>query len=229
MSFLAALSLLTTEGCAWQKAYSLNQPTSGSKLTCIGAPANAKVPAGGDVHGLGQVAHVVIRHAATGFNETAQSGRAAAATRHHGELALLQVHILVYEDHLTHSCVVAGHMRLPDVGQDYSRIVQKSHVLCSQWDRVTMEPGHITCTSLSVRGTLAATGANFSSSALYYSIMSPSEDVKEPVNRKRKTTLKQTETSLWTSLCSVLWNMWVKIIDELRFSLRKIGDAISGV
>lgn len=132
MSFLAALSLLTTEGCAGQKAYSLDQPTTGGKLTRIGAPANAKVPAGGDVHGLRQVANVVIHHAATAFNETAQSRRATAATRHHGELALLQVNILVYEDHLTHSCVVAGHMRLPDVGQNDCRIVQKSHVLCSQ-------------------------------------------------------------------------------------------------
>lgn len=42
-------------------------------------------------------------------------------------MALLQIHVVVDQDHLAHPGVIAGHMRLPDVGQDDGGVVEESH------------------------------------------------------------------------------------------------------
>jgi len=106
--------------------------TSRSRLeprpTCVGAPADAEVPAGGDVHGLGEVAAVAVRRAAPPLEQGARPRRpAAAAAGYQSQLALLQIHILVDQYHLAHSRVIAGHVGLSDVGQDNGRVIQESH------------------------------------------------------------------------------------------------------
>lgn len=42
---------------------------------------------------------------------------------------LVQVHVVVDQDHLAHPRVIAGDVRLPDVRQDDGGVVQESHAV----------------------------------------------------------------------------------------------------
>lgn len=97
--FLAALAFRPLQGVSDRKPAQKkkkNHPEAGNELTCVGAPTNAKVPAGGNVHGLREVISMIVHHATTVFFHTWPRWSAAAAARHQSNLALLQVHILVY-------------------------------------------------------------------------------------------------------------------------------------
>lgn len=68
----------------------------GDEPTCVGAPTDAKVPAGGDVHGLGEITGMTVCHAAASLAHGPRLCRPTAAAGHQSQLALLQIHILVY-------------------------------------------------------------------------------------------------------------------------------------
>ncbi len=93
-------------------------------LACVGAPSDAKVPAGGDVDRLREIAGLAVSSSAAVPKRT--PGWASASGRRRRR-ALLQIHVVVDQDHLTHPGVIAGHMWLPDVGQDDGGVVEESH------------------------------------------------------------------------------------------------------
>lgn len=93
-------------------------------LACVGAPSDAKVPAGGDVDRLREITCLTVSSTAAVAIRT--PGR-ASANRHHRRMALLQIHVVINKDHLAHPGVIAGHVGLPDVGQDDGGVVEESH------------------------------------------------------------------------------------------------------
>lgn len=93
-------------------------------LACVGAPSDAKVPAGSDVDRLREITGLAFSSTAGVSIRT--PGR-ASASGHHRRMALLQIHVVIDQDHLAHPGVIAGHVGLPDVGQDDGGVVEESH------------------------------------------------------------------------------------------------------
>lgn len=110
-------------GLCWQPGSGQAQE-AGAELpqtprTCVRPAPDPKVPAWGNVHGLGVDVALSVPVAALGLCPAVPTGW--------GGVELLQVHVVVDQDHLAHPRVIAGHVRLPDVGQDDGGVVQESH------------------------------------------------------------------------------------------------------
>lgn len=87
--------------------------------TCVWSSSDSKVPAWGNIDWLGVYIALSV--------PIAPLWLCPIVPMCWGGVELLQVHVVVDQDHLAHPRVIAGHMRLPDVGQDDGWVVQESH------------------------------------------------------------------------------------------------------
>ena len=88
-------------------------------LTCVWSSSDSKVPAWGNIDWLGIHIALSLTVASLCFWTT-------VPIRWRG-IKLLQVNIVIYQDHFTHPCVITGHVGLPNMSKYNCWVVQESH------------------------------------------------------------------------------------------------------
>lgn len=90
-----------------------------TSLTCVWSSSDSKVPAWGNINWLGIYIALSLTVASLCFWTTVP-----ICWRW---IKLLQVDIVIYQDHFTHPCVITGHVWLPNMSKYNCWVVQESH------------------------------------------------------------------------------------------------------